>query len=232
MLTEFARLSEGDDCATDGRLLAFATRYGSLGLCKEHGWSFVHRRPHCPQDISRTRDGFIQREGIENWRIYSRFARAVVTVLVERRGALHDAELAFLNRVGDPDARHAILRWLVVSDLRLDVLNSGSRPTLYGVPPLWTAIGLELLTLAQGASGIILCSNCRRLDSVKRPRRVDDQRRAFCSRCRDKGRKRLGVADLRQRKKQARELCTSGKSVQEIADTLGINIKRVRRYLA
>jgi hypothetical protein len=231
MLTEFARLSEGDDCATDGRLLAFATRYGGLGLCKEHGWSQAHRRPHCPKYISRTRQGFIQREQIENWRIYSRFARAVVTVLVERRGAVHDAELEFLNRVGDPDAHHAILRWQAFSELRLDVLNSRSRPTLYGVPPLWTAIGLELLTLAQGASGIILCSNCRRLDSVKRPRRVDDQRRAFCARCRDKGRKRLGVADLRQRQKQARELRAQHKSVQEIAAQLGIGTHRVRRYL-
>jgi hypothetical protein len=231
MLTEFARLSEGDDCATDGSLLAFASRYGGLGLCKEHGWSFVHRRPYCPRDISRTRDGFIEREGIENWRIYSRFVRAVVTVLVERRGALHDAELAFLNRVGDPDARHAILRWHTYSELRLDVLNSGSRPTLYGVPPLWTAIGLELLTFAQGTSGIILCSNCRRLDSVKRPRRVDDQRRAFCARCRNKGRKRLGAADMRRRQRQARELHAQHKSVKEIAAQLGIGTDRVRRYL-
>ena len=231
MLTEFARLSEGDDCATDGRLLAFATRYGGLGLCKEHGWSQAHRRPHCRKDISRTRQGRIQREPIENWRIYSRFARAVVTVLVERRGAVHDAELEFLNRVGDPDARHAILRWQAVSELRLDVLNSRSRPTLYGVPPLWTAIGLELLTLAQGASGIILCSNCRRLDSVKRPRRVDDQRRAYCARCRKRGRSRLTVADLRQRERQARALHAEHKSVKEIADQLGIDTDRVKRYL-
>jgi hypothetical protein len=230
MLAEFARLSEGD-CAADGRLLAFATQYGGLGLCKKHGWPSAHHIPTCPQDISRTRHGLIQREAITKWRVYSRFARAVVTVLVERRGAAHDAELEFLNRVGDSDARHAIVRWLTGGDLRLDVLTRHSRPTLYGVPPLWTAIGLELATLAAGASGIILCSNCGRLDSVKRPRRVNDQRHAFCARCRDKGRKRLGAADLRQRQKQARELHAQHQSVKEIAAQLGIGTDRVKRYL-
>jgi hypothetical protein len=230
MLAEFARLSEGD-CAADGRLLAFATRYGGLGLCKKHGWPSAHQRPWCPKDISRTGHGYIQREAITKWRDYSRFARAIVTTLVEPPGAVHDAELEFLNQVGDSDAHHAIVRWLAGGDLRLDVLTRRSRPTLYGVPPLWTAIGLELATLAAGASGIILCSNCGRLDSVKRPRRVDDQRHAFCARCRDKGRKRLGAADLRQRQRQARELHAQHQSVKEIAAQLGIGADRIRRYL-
>jgi len=230
MLAEFARLSEGD-CVADGRLLSFASRYSSLGLCKKHGWPLAHQRPHCPQDLSSIQHGLTQREPIDRWRTYSRFVRAIVTVLRGPRGAAHDAELEFLNQAGDSDARYAIVHWLAGGELRLNVLSRGSRPTLYGIPPLWTAIGLELAALAAGASGIILCSNCGRLDSVKRPRRIDDQRHAFCARCRDKGRKRLGAADLRQRQRRARALHAEHKSLKEIAAQLGIGTDSVRRYL-
>jgi hypothetical protein len=53
MVAAFAELSVGGgDCAADGRLLTFATRYGGLGLCKEHGWPLAHKRPHCRPDLS------------------------------------------------------------------------------------------------------------------------------------------------------------------------------------
>jgi hypothetical protein len=231
MLVEFAQLSTGD-CAADGRLLAFAGRYGGLGICKEHGGPLAHTRPYCPVDVSSTRAGGISREPIRAWRFYSRLARAIVTVLAEPRGAAHDAELKLLNKIGDRDANQAIVRWLNGGELKLRFRNRPPRLSLYGVPALWTAIGLELATLAAGAKGIILCSACGRLDSVKRPRRINDQRRAFCSKCRNLERTRLTVADVRQRRKQARELHVQHKSVVEIAAQLGIAPARVRRYLA
>src|SRR5271154_4727627 len=46
MLADFADLSRADS-VTDGRLFSFASNYGGLGLCKEHGWPFAHTRPHC-----------------------------------------------------------------------------------------------------------------------------------------------------------------------------------------
>jgi hypothetical protein len=231
MLSEFARLSYGDPAA-DGRLLSFATHYGALGLCREHGWPLAHTKPFCPRDFSNIREGYIARESIHWWLVFSHTARAIMTVLVEPRGARHDAELAALNKAGDSDANSAIDRWLKGGELKLRIRNRPSRLTLYGVPPLWTAIGLELATMAAGAKGIILCSACGRLDSVKRPRHNNDQRRAFCSKCRDLGRTRLTVADLRQRQKQARELHAQHQSVAEIAAQLGIAPSRVRRYLA
>jgi DNA-binding CsgD family transcriptional regulator len=191
----------------------------------------AHKKPYCPLNRSDTRHGLVYREPTHQWRVFSRAARAIVTVLVEPRGAAHDTELKLLNRAGDPDANHAIERWLRGCELKVRFRNRPTRLTLYGAPPLWTAIGLELAALAAGASGIILCSNCGRLDSVKRPRRVDDQRRAFCARCRDKGRKRLGAADLRQREREARTLHAEHKSVKEIAAQLGIDTARVRGYL-
>jgi len=63
MLVEFARLSEGD-CATDGRLLAFASQYGCLGLCKAHGGPQTHTKPLCPADNSDTPNGQLYRESI------------------------------------------------------------------------------------------------------------------------------------------------------------------------
>src|ERR1700704_2739923 len=41
MLVDFANLADGDPVA-DGRLIKFASHYGALGLCKEHGWPFAH----------------------------------------------------------------------------------------------------------------------------------------------------------------------------------------------
>jgi hypothetical protein len=229
MIKEFADLSFGD-CAVDGRLISFATRYGGLGLCKEHGWPLAHKKPYCPTDGSETRDGHIYRENLRAWRVFSHVARAIVTVLVAPRGATRDAELAVLKKGGDSDADQAIARWLAGGELKLRFLSSPTRLTLYGVPPLWTALGLELAAMSVGAKAVILCSACSRLDVVKRPRR-NDNRRTYCAQCRDSGRKRDAVADLRQRQQQARKLRAQHMSVKEIAAQLGIGTDRVRSYL-
>jgi hypothetical protein len=63
--------------------------------------------------------------------------------------------------------------------------------------------------------------------SIKRLHR-DDSRRTYCSKCRDRGRRRDAVADLRQRRREPRTLREKGKRVAEIADELGIDRKRVK----
>ena len=238
MLADFADLPRGDSVA-DGRLLRFASRYGALGLCKEHGWPFAHARPHCPSD-RQAGEGH-RRERIDRWLSFSRLARAAVVAFTAK--AKHEREAAltglrtFIAANGAPGAASAwepyrvILQWLEGGELKVWFRNHPPRLTLYGVPPLWTALGLELATLAVGAKGIVLCSACGRLDSAKRPR-TNQNRRSYCSKCRDRGRKRQGVADYRDRVRRARGLRGEGKSVTEIAELVGIGQKQVKRYLA
>ena len=241
MLADFAELSSGDSVA-DGRLLRFASQYGGLGLCKEHGWPFAHTRPHCPTDSEPTSDGKQYRERIDQWLFFSGLVRAVIVAFTSKAKHEREAAIAKLRAFiaasrGTPGAPTAwepyrvILHWLQGGELKVWFRDRPPRLTLYGVPPVWTAIGLELATLAVGAKGIVLCSACGRLDSAKRPR-TNPNRRSYCSKCRDKGRKRQGVADYRERVRRARALRGEGKSVAEITELLGIEQKQIKRYLA
>jgi len=92
------------------------------------------------------------------------------------------------------------------------------------------AVGFELAALAAGASGIVHCSACGCLVSVKRSR-TNDPRRAFCAKCRDSERSRLGGVDFRRRQREARAYRAQGKSMKEIAALLGIDADRVKSYL-
>jgi hypothetical protein len=142
-----------------------------------------------------------------------------------------DSALAWLKKIGRADENRAIIHWFAGGELKIRFLNRPSRLTLYGAPPLWTAIGLQFATLAAGAKNIILCSACGRLDSVKRPRQ-NGNRRSYCSKCRERGRKRHAVADLRWRQRRASDLRAQGKTIAEIATELEIEKARVKRYLA
>jgi hypothetical protein len=230
MLTEFVDLSQGD-CATDGRLIRFASRYGGLGLCKQHGWPFAHTRPHCASDrLSENELGVSYREPIKGWKNFTIFASIILSALLARRRGASEAKfLELLKLGGDNNANQAIWRWFRGGEFHLNFMNR-SRLSLYGSPPLWMAIGLELAMVATGVGGIILCSVCGRFDTVKRPQRNAD-RRSYCSKHRDRGRKRLAAADARQRQRRALGLHAEGKSIGEIADELGIARLRIKRYL-
>jgi hypothetical protein len=231
MLAKFADLANGNPEA-DGRLIAFVSRYGHLGLCEQHGWPWAHIKPYCAMDRSESRAGCIIRERIQGWLLASRAARAILTALIKPNTSEIPIRLVTSEgkSFGSSDPRIAIFQgWLAGSDLRL--WFRPRRLTLHGRPTLWTAIGLELATVAVGAKGIIFCSACGRLDSVKRPHR-NGNRRSYCSKCRDKGRRRQGVADYRDRVRRARSLRAEGKSVAEISDLLGIKQTQVKRYLA
>jgi hypothetical protein len=241
MLATFADLCIGDSTA-DGRLLTFASRYGGLGLCAEHGWPFCHTRPHCPTKHTHVGDLSTYRERIGDWLFFSRIARAVVVALTTRAKDKLEPALAELREFistssgtpGRPTAwepYRVILQWLAGGELKIWFGDRPPRLTLWGAPPLWSAIGLELATLAVGARGIVLCSACGKLDSTKRLR-TNPNRRSYCSKCRNKGRKRQGVADYRERVRQVGVLRDAGKSIAEIADLVGIEQKRIKRYLA
>lgn len=241
MLAEFANLADGDAVA-DGRLVRFALQYGGLGLCKRHGWPFAHSRPHCASDSEPTADGWRYRERIRDWLFFARLTRAILVAGTARDKNKREAALAELRTfiaensgtLGAASASppyRVILHWLQGGELKVWFRNRPPRLTLYGVPPLWTAIGLQLATLAVSARAIIVCSACGRIESAKRSR-TSPNRRAYCSKCRDKGRKRQGVAAYRERVRYARELRGAGKNVGEIARLLGVGAEKVKRYLA
>lgn len=239
MLPRFADLCR-EDAVADGRLFSFASRYGGLGLCEKHGRPFAHTRPHCPTTRKPTNAGVQYRESIERWRFFSRLARAIVAAAASKEAEEQSSAVAALKAhfaltIEEPRAilRVAILCWLQVGELKVSFRGHARAPRvgLYGVPPLWTALGMELATLAGGARRIILCG-CGRLESIKHPRGNDDSRRSYCSKCRVKGRKRDAAADLRRRRRLARELHAQGKSVAEIVSELGFQTAQVKRYLS
>jgi hypothetical protein len=239
MLPRFADLCR-EDAVVDGRLFSFASRYGGLGLCEKHGWPFAHTRPHCPTTRKSTSAGVQYRERIERWLFFSRLARAIVAGAAskeaeEQATAVAALKAHFALTTEEPQAiiRVAILYWLQVGELKVSFRGDAraSRLGLYGVPPLWTALGMELATLAGGARRIILCG-CGRLESIKHPRGNDDGRRSYCSKCRVKGRQRDAAVDLRRRRRLARELHAQGRSVAEIVRELGFQAAQVKRYLS
>src|SRR6516225_646265 len=240
MLAEFADLARGDPVADD-RLRLFASRYGALGLCKEHGWPFAHRRPHCWTNTEDTAGGLLYHERIADWLQFAWQAHVGLVAFMSKDRREKEEAAAWLRALvdenhapGDPRAwppYRFVLYWLAGAELKVWLRNRPSRLTLYGVPPVWTALGLELATVAVGATAIILCSACGRLEGAKRLRRTEN-RRSYCSKCRDRGRKRDSVADLRDRRQRTHELRAAGKGIAEIAGQLGIRREQVKRYLA
>jgi hypothetical protein len=238
MLLDFADLCRGD-CVADRRLFRFASRYGELGLCKEHGWPQAHIRPYCAPDSEPTADGENARERIRNWLFFSELARTIIVAFTskarrEKEDAVAELRTFIAAPQGTPEGSvalapyNAILHWLRGGDIKLWFRSR--RLTLYGAPPLWTALGLELATFAVRANKIILCSACGRLDSTKHSR-GNGSRRSYCSKCRVRGRKRDAAADLRGRRRRTRELHAQGKSDAEIVRELGLRPAQVKRYL-
>jgi hypothetical protein len=239
MLAEFANLATAED--RDGALRAFASRFGALGLCKKHGWPFAHTRPHCATDSEPTADGQHNRERIGDWLFFSRLARAVVVAFTSK--ARHEREAALVElrafiaasrrTPGAPTAwepYRVILHWLQVGELKVWFRDRPPRLTLYGVPPLWTALGMEMAMFAVGAKGLALCSACGRLDAVRRQGRPGT--RSYCVKCRQRARVRDSTRDFRLRKRAAGNLRSQGRTIAEIAAELGLSRGRVRRYLS
>src|SRR5262249_13579994 len=150
--------------------------------CKKHGWPFPHLRPHCPSDSKSTGNGRLYRERIDRWILYSRLARAVGIAFISKSKDERVSAVAELRRFlaqvqGTPglppawEPYRVILHWLASGELRLWFGNQPARLLLYGVPPLWKALGMEMAMLAVGAKGLVLCSACGKLDTVKKPGR-------------------------------------------------------------
>jgi hypothetical protein len=238
MLADFANLATAGD--RNDALFAFATSFGALGLCKEHGWPFAHRRPHCGSDSETTADGKLYRERIADWLFFSRIARAVIVAFTSKAKQEQEAAVTKLRAFiaasrGTPGAPTAwepyriILHWLQGSELKVWFRNRPPRLTLYGVPPLWTALGMEMAMLAVSAKGLALCSVCGRLDAVKRLGRPGT--RTYCPKCRQRARVRDSTRDFRMRVRAAENLRGQGRTIAEIATELGLSREQVKHYL-
>lgn len=194
----------------------------------------------CASDKEPTRNGQQRRERIADWLFFSRLARAVVVAFTARAKDERQAALAELrafiadNRTpGLPTAwepYRVILHWLASSELKVWFRNRPARLVLYGVPPLWTALGMEMAMLAVGAKGLALCSACGRLDTVKRSGRPGT--RSYCRECRKRARIRDSTRDLRLRQRAVKELRSQGRSITEIATELALSREQVKRYLS
>jgi len=235
MLRSFADLCENDE-----GIGAFAASNGALCLCKDHGLPVTHTNPSCLARGGQAADGGMATiwERIDHWKHWSSIARAIITALRgtgdERESALPELK-KFLGDNASENHKdwpyEAAVTWLAGGVVHIDLDDHRKGLVLRGMPPLWVAIGIQLVTLAARATGIILCSNCGRLEAVNRAHR-NVNRRSYCSKCR-KGKKksRHSMADLRAREKQTLELYREGKKDADIAGIVGVTEKKVRHYI-
>ena len=224
MLTGFANLGE------DHQIMAFAARYGGLGLCGEHGWPFAHTRPHCPSTREETKTGVFYREPLELWFSAAKLAKEILTALdkgneemarVSRRWLLTQHRL--------PNPYTAIQHWLANAELRIGFAGRPLQLRLYGIPPLWVALGLQLASVAVKAKRVALCVHCLRLFTPDR-----ESRRSFCPKCKrikKDVRNLYAVRDRRERIRIVLRLQQAGKNAEEIVSATGFPVEQVKRYL-
>lgn len=223
MLLDFANLN-GDN----QRLLTFAMRYGALGLCTKHGWPLAHSRPYCPATCKEVKTGETRREPLAQWYEFSELASAILIALGNDGDKAR--ALAKIRAYGTNHPQAAIYNWLAGADLRVGFTGRPLRLLLYGIPPLWAALGLQMASIAVKAKRVALCTHCLRLFTPDR-----ESPRSFCPICkRTKAdvRNLYAVRDRRERIRTVLQLYRKGQSVDEIVKATGLSTQQVKKYLA
>jgi hypothetical protein len=194
LLTRFIELAD----ASEERILAYARRYGRLGLC-EHG-ELQHLANDYP-DCLQTGLGARFAERVEHWRENARGARTLLNAIAQfsKSGKVPDATLIALNptlRSSAAALRKArlagwsfILRWTQIwlrafrvrPVMLYDRRAKRFHARLRGRPGLGSALALQLMTLACQSRGIAICSGCAQPFSPKR--RPSPTRESYCPKC-------------------------------------------------
>ena len=194
LLTRFIELAG----ASDERILAYARRYGRLGLC-EHG--DVRHLANDDPDCLPTRRGAMFVEQVEHWRENARRARVLLNAIAQfsKSGKVSDATLSALNptlRGSAAALRKARLvgwcfilawtqMWLRAFRVRPEMLYDRRakrfHARLRGRPGLGNALALQIMTLACQSRGIAICSGCAQPFSPKR--RPSPTRESYCPKC-------------------------------------------------
>jgi hypothetical protein len=189
MLTDFVELARGDEPPDLNRVaaeapalvLAFARRYGNLGVCEKHNLSCWHVVPPCPT-LSKRRAGWVTlRERFSAWLTYSRLALAILNLVAEpqapgRRSDRNRLDYFFGPRVAGPAT--AVNFWLSVCRIDLRLHGKPPRLALLPIPVGLAQLGIQLALVVTGRRAIALCDGCGRLFDVKRQPRRD--RRRYC----------------------------------------------------
>lgn len=184
--------------ASDERILAYASRYGRLGLC-EHG-GLQHAASDFPECLQRGRNGrFV--EPAERWRENAARARAVLNAIAQfsKSGKVSDQTLIMLDpRLADSAGALRKARkvgwsfiegwvgiWLGASRMRPRIIydrrSKRFHVRLRGRPGLPSALALQLMTLAAQSKGIAICSSCALPFQPKR--RPSPTRESYCPKC-------------------------------------------------
>jgi hypothetical protein len=194
ILTRFIELC----AAPNEKILAYARRYGRLGLC-EHG-ELRHLAEDFPECIQTGRGGqFV--ESVERWRGHAAHARALLNAIAQysKSGTVSDQTLTALNpnlgrsRAWLRQVRNApwssigawtqmwVRAFRVRPELLFDRREKRFRIRLRGRPGLGSLLALQLMTLAGRSKGIAICSSC----AVPFPpkRKPTAARASYCAKC-------------------------------------------------
>jgi hypothetical protein len=164
--------------------LAFARRYGALGICGEHDLSCWHLRPPCPCIFEREGNLMRVRERLGAWFVYSRLARAILNLTAkphapERRSDLNRLDGFFGRRVAGPAT--AVNFWLSVCPIFLKLRGKSQRLEMLPHPAGLAELGIQLALVVAGRRAVALCDGCGKLFQVKRQPRRDRSR--YCKDC-------------------------------------------------
>lgn len=244
MLTGFVELAEITETP---HLLKYAQHWGPLGLCKEHLRPYTHLRSRvCQRDyvapLGGYEDGTIEavleppiefREPVSAWINHAQRARAILNMCARigtgERPRKEDLEM--LGLPGAPPrsgkiADEFLNRWLdgcqVQPICQFHTQQQRLRIDLKAWPPLFGALGIQMIFAASRTEGFAICSACGR--SFLPSRRPNPNRRTYCEQCRNRARWRDADRDRRRRKTAAR-LRAEGLTYARIAGRLGVNVE-------
>lgn len=166
LLADFVNLGE----AGDDEIIAFARRFGPLGLCAEHGLLPAHQPgPRCPA-LPLDGEGWAE-EPLDHWREYAQVIRAALdlaAIVANDPGGVrsHIEHAVVIEKVLRQwlDGASPVFRW-----------RDGSPETTWTPGGLAGAIGIEASLAIARRDGVAVCAGCGTTFLPRRKPRAGDQ---------------------------------------------------------